>query len=90
MEIGVYTVENTPDPCHQVMLSPHSGCVLRIEEVELADQVGLCVRHGEHHWADFLAPAPPLMLAAAAERTKTIRLSSAVTGCRPTTRCGSQ
>ena len=51
-----------------------------MEEIELADQVGLEVFGiGEHHRPDFLASAPPMLLAAAAERTKTIRLSSAVT-----------
>jgi probable LLM family oxidoreductase len=34
---------------------------------------------GEHHRPDFLASTPPMLLAAAAERTKIIRLSSAVT-----------
>jgi len=81
MEIGVYTfVENTPDPVTRQMLSPAQRLRDLIEEVELADQVGLEVFGiGEHHRPDFLASAPPLMLAAAAERTKTIRLSSAVT-----------
>ncbi len=51
-----------------------------MEEIELADQVGLEVFGiGEHHRPDFLASAPPMLLAAAAERTKNIRLSSAVT-----------
>src|SRR6186713_3741473 len=81
MEIGVYTfVENTPDPATKRILSPVQRLRDLIEEVELADQVGLEVFGiGEHHRPDFLASAPPLMLAAAAERTKTIRLSSAVT-----------
>src|SRR5690349_24053497 len=50
-----------------------------LEEVELADQVGLDVFGvGEHHRADFTVSAPAVVLAAAAERTKTIRLTSAV------------
>src|SRR5258708_37676544 len=49
-------------------------------EVALADQVGLDVFGiGEHHRPDFLASAPPIMLAAAAEHTKTIHLTTAVT-----------
>ena len=81
MEIGVYTfVENTPDPTTRQTLRPAQRLRNLMEEVELADQVGLEVFSiGEHHRPDFLASAPPIMLAAAAERTKTIRLSSAVT-----------
>ena len=81
MEIGVYTfVENTPDPATGKLLDPAQRLRDLIEEVELADQVGLEVFGiGEHHRPDFLASAPPMLLAAAAERTKSIRLSSAVT-----------
>ncbi len=81
MEIGVYTfVENTPDPVTKQLLNPAQRLRDLIEEVELADQVGLEVFGiGEHHRPDFLASAPPMLLAAAAERTKNIKLSSAVT-----------
>jgi probable LLM family oxidoreductase len=51
-----------------------------IEEVELADQLGLDVFGiGEHHRRDFLVSAPAVVLAAAAVRTERIRLTSAVT-----------
>ena len=51
-----------------------------MEEVELADQLGLDVFGiGEHHRPDFSVSAPAVVLAAAAERTKRIRLTSAVT-----------
>ena len=51
-----------------------------IEEIELADQLGLDVfAIGEHHRPDFAVSAPAIVLAAAASRTKHIRLSSAVT-----------
>jgi probable LLM family oxidoreductase len=51
-----------------------------IEEIEHADQVGLDVFGiGEHHRKDFLDSAPAVILAAAAARTKNIRLTSAVT-----------
>jgi alkanesulfonate monooxygenase SsuD/methylene tetrahydromethanopterin reductase-like flavin-dependent oxidoreductase (luciferase family) len=81
MEIGVYTfVENTPDPATGKLLDPVKRLRDLMEEVELADQVGLEVFGiGEHHRPDFLASAPPMLLAAAAERTKSIRLSTAVT-----------
>jgi probable LLM family oxidoreductase len=50
-----------------------------IEEIELADQVGLDVFGvGEHHRPDFIVSSPAIVLAAAAARTKSIRLSSAV------------
>ena len=51
-----------------------------LEEIELADQVGLDVFGiGEHHRQEFVASAPAVILAAAAARTKKIRLTSAVT-----------
>ena len=50
-----------------------------MEEVSLADQLGLDVFGiGEHHRPDFLVSAPAVVLAAAAERTKQIRLTCAV------------
>jgi alkanesulfonate monooxygenase SsuD/methylene tetrahydromethanopterin reductase-like flavin-dependent oxidoreductase (luciferase family) len=51
-----------------------------IEQIELADQVGLDVFGiGEHYRQGFLDSAPAVILAAAASRTKNIRLTSAVT-----------
>jgi probable LLM family oxidoreductase len=51
-----------------------------IEEIELADQVGLDVFGvGEHHRRDYAVSAPAVVLAAAAARTSRIRLTSAVT-----------
>jgi len=51
-----------------------------MEEIELADQLGLDVFGiGEHHRPDFLVSAPAVVLGAAAVRTERIRLSSAVT-----------
>ena len=50
-----------------------------LERIEHADQVGLDVFGiGEHHRKGFLDSAPTLILAAAAVRTKQIRLTSAV------------
>ncbi len=50
-----------------------------VEEIELADRVGLDVFGvGEHHRADYAVSAPGVVLAAAAARTKRIRLTSAV------------
>jgi len=51
-----------------------------LERIERADQVGLSIFGiGEHHRKEFLDSAPTLILAAAAARTKNIRLTSAVT-----------
>ncbi len=51
-----------------------------MEEIELADQVGLDVfAVGEHHRPDYAVSAPAVVLGAAAVRTKNIKLSSAVT-----------
>ena len=51
-----------------------------VEEIELADQVGLDIYAiGEHHREDFAVSAPEIVLAAGAVNTKHIRLSSAVT-----------
>lgn len=51
-----------------------------LEEIGLADQVGLNVFGlGEHHRRKYLSSAPALILAAAAARTRNIRLTSAVT-----------
>ncbi|MBD8621171.1 LLM class flavin-dependent oxidoreductase [Sphingomonas sp. CFBP 13728] len=50
-----------------------------LDEIEAADRAGLDVFGiGEHHRRDYLDSAPPVILAAAAARTKTIRLTSAV------------
>lgn len=80
-EIGLYSfAELTPDPVSGEMVSPAQRLDNLIETIVLADQVGLDVfAIGEHHRPDFLASAPVVILAAAAARTTSIRLSSAVT-----------
>ncbi|MBJ6359749.1 LLM class flavin-dependent oxidoreductase [Paenibacillus sp. GCM10012307] len=51
-----------------------------MEEIQLADQVGLDVYAiGEHHRVDYSSSSPAVILATAAATTKHIRLSSAVT-----------
>jgi probable LLM family oxidoreductase len=81
MEIGITTfVENTPDPATGRLRSPHERMMNLLEEIEMSDQLGLDVfAIGEHHRPDFIVSSPAVVLAAAAVRTKTIRLSSAVT-----------
>jgi probable LLM family oxidoreductase len=81
MEIGLYTfVDNTPDPVAGTRLSPVERMQNILEEMELADQVGLDVYAiGEHHRPEYLSSTPATILAAGAARTRRIRLSSAVT-----------
>lgn len=81
MEIGLYSfAENTSDPVTGALQSPAERLRDLLEEIELADQVGLDFYGlGEHHRPDFVASAPVTILAAAATRTRNIRLSTAVT-----------
>ena len=68
------------DPISGTRIGPADRLSNLLEEIELADQVGLDVFGiGEHHRREFLDSAPAVILAAAAARTKRIRLSSAVT-----------
>jgi probable LLM family oxidoreductase len=81
MEFGVFTfAEATPDPVTGRTVGAEQRLRDLIEEIELADQVGLEVFGvGEHHRPDYVASAPAVVLAAAATRTRDIRLTSAVT-----------
>ena len=81
MELGVTTfAERTPDPATGETVIQHQRVRDLLEEIELADEVGLEVFGvGEHHRADFVVSSPAVVLAAAAARTRRIRLTSAVT-----------
>jgi probable LLM family oxidoreductase len=81
MEIGIYSfVETRFDPATGRQLDVATRLRDLLEEIELADQVGLDVFGvGEHHRADYAVSAPAIVLAAAAARTQRIRLTSAVT-----------
>ena len=81
MEIGIDSFAALlPDPATGRIPSPTDRMAALIEEVVTADRVGLDVFGvGEHHRAEFLDAAPAVILAAAAARTRTIRLTSAVT-----------
>src|SRR5580700_2092227 len=75
MELGLATFADLASG-----VSPHQRMRELLEEIELADQLGLDVFGvGEHHRPDFLVSSPSTVLAAAAVRTERIRLSSAVT-----------
>ena len=81
MQLGITTFgELTPDPDTNRVIDPATRLRNLIEEIELADQVGLEIFGvGEHHRPDFAVSSPAVVLAAAAARTKSIRLASAVT-----------
>jgi probable LLM family oxidoreductase len=81
MEIGIDSFAAIlPDPATGLLPSATDRMADLLEEVEVADRVGLDVFGiGEHHRAEFLDSAPAIILAAAAARTKNIRLASAVT-----------
>ncbi|TQN60520.1 LLM class flavin-dependent oxidoreductase [Agrobacterium tumefaciens] len=81
MEIGIDSFAAIlPDPATGRLPSPTDRMAELIEEVVVADRVGLDVFGiGEHHRGEFLDSAPAIILAAAASRTSRIRLTSAVT-----------
>ncbi|MBE0336082.1 Atu2307/SP_0267 family LLM class monooxygenase [Paenibacillus sp. 23TSA30-6] len=81
MEIGISTfVETTPDTLTGEVISHAQRIREVVEEIVLADRVGLDVYGvGEHHRKDYAASAPAVILAAAASQTQRIRLTSAVT-----------
>jgi probable LLM family oxidoreductase len=81
LELGIYSfVETAFDPGTGQPVEPARRMQDLLEEIELADRVGLDVYGiGEHHRSDFAASSPAVILAAAAARTYHIRLTSAVT-----------
>src|SRR5271154_3353970 len=81
MQIGIDSFAAAiPDPETGHAIAPTERLRNLLEEIELADQVGLDIFGiGEHHREEFLDSAPSIILAAAAGRTKNIRLTSAVT-----------
>lgn len=80
MELGIYTfVENTAQADTGKPLPPQQRIQNLMEEVELADQVGLDIFGiGEHHREEYISSAPAVLLAAASQRSKNIKLTSAV------------
>jgi probable LLM family oxidoreductase len=80
MELGIYTFAETSPERDGRFGGADTRLQNLIEEIELADQVGLDVFGvGEHHRADYAVSSPAVVLGAAAARTKRIRLTSAVT-----------
>jgi len=81
MQIGIDSFGAViSDPATGRTLSPVQRMQNLLEEIVLADQVGLDVFGiGEHHRSEFVDSAPVVILGAAATRTRNIRLTSAVT-----------
>ena len=81
VEIGVDSFAAVAaDPVTGVTVPAVERMANLLEEIELADAVGLdAFGLGEHHRAEFLDSAPAVILAAAASRTRRIKLASAVT-----------
>ncbi|MCZ2860504.1 LLM class flavin-dependent oxidoreductase [Blastococcus sp. VKM Ac-2987] len=80
MHLGVDSfVSAVTDPRTERVVGPEERMAHLLEEIELADRVGLySFGIGEHHRPEYYDSAPPVILAAAAARTSRIRLGSAV------------
>jgi probable LLM family oxidoreductase len=78
MQVGIDSFAAFDDA--GMSLNPSERLRRLIEQIEYADKIGLDVFGiGEHHRREFLDSSPAVILAAAAARTKRIRLTSAVT-----------
>jgi len=81
MELGLITfADMDPETLPGRAINAHQRIKDLMEEIQLADQLGLDVFGvGEHHRPDYAVSSPAIILAAAAMVTKKIKLSSAVT-----------
>lgn len=81
IELGITTfVETVPNPQTGITIAQDTRIQQIIDEIVLAESVGLSFYGvGEHHRKEFAASAPDMILAAAASVTKTIKLGSSVT-----------
>jgi probable LLM family oxidoreductase len=81
MDFGIFTFgELTRNLETGTALSPHQRLKELIELAKLADQAGLgFLGLGEHHRSDFALSAPEMVLAAIAQETTNLKLSTAVT-----------
>jgi alkanesulfonate monooxygenase SsuD/methylene tetrahydromethanopterin reductase-like flavin-dependent oxidoreductase (luciferase family) len=80
MHLGVDSfVSAVTDPATERVIGAQERMEHLLEEIALADQVGLySFGIGEHHRPEYYDSAPAVILAAAAARTSRIRLGSAV------------
>jgi probable LLM family oxidoreductase len=81
MELGLITLtELTPDATTGAVISPRQRIREIIDAAQLAEQAGLdVVAVGEHHRHDYAVSSPPVVLAAIAQATNRIRLTSGTT-----------
>src|SRR5690554_2052271 len=81
MELGLITfADMLPEALSGGAINAHQRIKDLLEEIQLADQLGLDVFGvGEHHRPDYAVSSPAIILAAAASVTKRIKLASAVT-----------
>lgn len=81
MELGIYSFgDRRRDPATGQRISDEQRLRELLDEIALADEVGLDVYGlGEHHRDEYVVSSPSTVLAAAAARTSRIRLTSAVT-----------
>jgi probable LLM family oxidoreductase len=81
MELGLITfADMEPETLPGRAINAHQRMKDLMEEIQLADQLGLDVFGvGEHHREDYAVSSPAIILAAASMITKNIKLSSAVT-----------
>ncbi len=81
MELGIYTfADMQPDKLSGKAINAHQRIQNLMDEIKIADEVGLDVfAVGEHHRPDYAISAPAVILGAAAAITNRIKLSSAVT-----------
>jgi probable LLM family oxidoreductase len=80
MHLGVDSfVSRVTDPSTGRVIGPAERMAHLLEEIALADRVGLySFGIGEHHRSEYYDSSPPVILGAAAARTSRIRLGSAV------------
>ena len=81
LEFGLMTFADVaPETVSGKGINAHHRIQYLLEEIKLADQLGIDVFGiGEHHRPDYAVSSPTTVLAAAAAVTKNIKLSSAVT-----------
>lgn len=81
MELGLITfADMLPETLSGGAINAHQRIKDLLEEIQLADELGLDVFGvGEHHRPDYAVSSPAIILAAAASITKRIKLASAVT-----------
>jgi probable LLM family oxidoreductase len=78
IEIGIYTLADIgPDPLTNETITPKQRMKEMIQAAKLADEAGLDVFGvGEHHRLDYASSSPAVILAAIAQATKHIKLTS--------------